>query len=217
MSGAGGASPPPHDDRLIQESLTSVALKRQWQHRNAEWLARAKQCLKRPSCIARVTSDRQATIASLSARLGPSTPSLDDLDAVVLRGRWTATALQRFDGRKPSYPLFNSLPASTTTVTGQPGAICYDGVCKSMGFERSAPLSSGDAREAASLGLKPAMVGWLALNNGKAEWVIYPVGKALVILTDGCLRPYDYRDCAPGFIVLTPQSSDAAMVILGSR
>jgi hypothetical protein len=201
----------PSDAEGIVRGLESPLLRRQWQDKEMAWARRIQKCRARPECVARVIGDRRATIATLSARIGPFNPILEDLDAIVLRGQWTASPLQRIDGRRPSYPIFNSLPFAGAKVTGHPGAVCYDGKCKSLGFEQSVPLPARAAREAASLGLKPGMVGWLALNSGKAEWVVYPVGKALVILADGCLRPYDYSDCAPGFIVLTPQSADAAL------
>jgi hypothetical protein len=154
---------------------------------------------------------RREYVAALGARLSESNPVLFDLEAVILKGRWSAGSLLSLDGRMRSFVVEDSVPERGAQVTGHPGELCIPG-CHDAGYE---PHRLGDdayeVMAANALGLKAGQPGWTALIDGKAAWALYPAGKGLVILVTACER--QFHECGPAAVVLTPQG-EAKMEVL---
>jgi uncharacterized protein YecT (DUF1311 family) len=166
------------------------------------------------ACLRSSYEARFDALEALTARVSPGNPTLPDVTAVALLGRWKIgdnLVPAAPDQRVPAADVPAYLPKPGSTIVGQAGKLCSgNGECLPFGLDQQ---ELGMATGTEALHLPPATPFYVAYLSGKSAY-------ALIRRPDGSLLAQfqvcdkTYTSCTNAFQVWTPVSPDAGVRVL---
>jgi hypothetical protein len=166
------------------------------------------------ACLRSSYQARFDALEALTARVSPGNPTLSDVTAVALLGRWKIgdnMVPAAPDQRVPAADVPAYLPKTGSTIIGQPGRLCTgNGECLPFGLDQQ---ELGMATGTEVLHLPPATPYYVAYLSGKSAY-------ALIRRPDGSLlAQFQVCDktittCIGAFQVWMPASPDAGVRVL---
>ena len=166
------------------------------------------------ACLRSRYHARRDALEALTARISPGNPTLSNATAVALLGTWKIddVLVPSAPGQQvPATDMPADLPKQGSTITGQPGKLCFaSGECLPFGLDRQ---TLDD--EAPALHLPASTPFYVAYLSGKAAYGLIPRADGSVLARfQVCDKTY--TSCANAFQVWKPASPDAGVRILAN-
>lgn len=150
-------------------------------------------------------------LSALTARTSAANPTLGDLQATALIGRWHAGEPVNLDTTHKGHILDDGAPEAGSFIDARPGTLCTP-ECHDAGFEPG-KLGDGafDTMIGQALKLPTDAPAWTLIRDGKAGYRLLQAKDQLFVAATSC--DDGARNCWPTLIPMAPVGQ-AALVTL---